>query len=403
MTVAAGAARRRLAELLVVFALLAIAGLTLGPEPTPGGGPPVFRIVVLGSLADVLRNLALYLPLGAALALRGVGARATFGIGFALAAAIELAQLRIPGRASSPDDVLANTLGAGLGFALVRSAPLWRSPGAAAARRLERLALALWLACVLASAVLTAPALTPAPWFAHWNPELGTLVPYSGRVSEATLAGQALTHGTLRDAEAARAALAAGEALEVRLVSTGPSGEFEGIFLISDAADREVALLALEGEDLIYRVRTRGRALGLEPAVLRARGAWRGAGAGAPVELAVSRSGAAWCLARDARLECELGFSAASGWTLLLPVLEFPAGAAAWIDGLWLAALAFPLGLWWRRDVESWLVLAIAAAPLLLLPAAGWLLPTATSAWLAAAAGWLAGRAVAGGFSGGGR
>ena len=401
MTIPAGAAQRRLAEALLLLALLAIAGLTLGPAPIPDG-VPVYRFVLLGSLADVLRNVALYLPLGAALALRGVGPRAGLAIAGALAAAIELAQFAIPGRASSPDDVLANTLGAGLGLALVRTAPRWLTPDAAAARRLERLALSLWLANLVASAWLTAPALTPGPWFAHWNPALGSLVPYPGRLAEATLAGEPLPHGTLGDAPAARAALAAGEPLRVRLVSSGPSAGFEGIFLISDAADRELALLAIEGEDLVFRVRSRARALGLEPALLRARGAWRGAGAGAPVALEVSRAGAAWCLARDASRDCGLGFSAASGWSVLLPVLEFPAGAGAWLDALWLAGLAFPLGLWWRRDAGSWCALAIAGVALGALPAAGWLLPTAATAWLAAAGGWLAGRALGGAVSSGG-
>ena len=266
----AGSAQHRLAEALLVVALLAIAALTLGAAPAPGA-PAGPRIVVLGSLADVLRNVALYLPLGVALALRGAGPRFTTLLGCGLAAAIELAQLGIPGRASSPDDVLANTLGAWLGHALVRTAPLWLAPAPASARRLERLALAVWLGCIVASAALSVPALTPGPWYAHWNPALGNLVPYTGPVREATLGGQALRHGTLADAAAARAALAAGDALSVRAISAGPAPEFEAIFLISDAADRELALLAIEGEDLVYRLRSRSRALGLEPVVLRAR------------------------------------------------------------------------------------------------------------------------------------
>jgi hypothetical protein len=381
VVIGAATAQRRFAEALLVAALVAIAGLTLGPAEGSGAAAGS-RIVVLGSLADVLRNVALYLPFGSALALRGVGSRFTWLLGFVLAGGIEIAQLGIPGRASSPDDVLANALGAG-------PAPAW-------VRRCERLALGVWLACVLASAVLSVPALTPGPWYAHWNPALGTLVPYAGPVREATLAGQALAHGTLRDAPAAREALAAGEPLRVQLVSTGPSSEFEGIFMLSDAADRELALFAIEGEDLVYRIRSRARVLGLEPAVLRVSGAWRGAGAGAPVALGLWRADAAWCLARDASVRCGLGFSAGSGWTLLLPVLEFPPDLAPLLDALFLAGLALPLGLWWRGGVASWLVLALAVAPLVLLPAFGWLLPTGVSLWGGAAGGWLVGRLLAG-------
>lgn len=394
MKIGAQTAQRRLAEALLIAALTAIAGLTLGPAEGSGAAAGS-RVVVLGSLADVLRNVALYLPFGIALALRGVGSRVTWLLGFVLAGAIEVAQLGIPGRASSPDDVLANALGAGLGHAFVRTAPRWLRPAPASLRRCEFLALGVWLACVFASAVLSVPALTPGPWYAHWNPALGTLVPYTGPVREATLAGQALAHGTIRDALAAREALAAGEPLRVSLISAGPSAEFEGIFMLSDAAERELALFAIEGEDLVFRIRSRARAFGLEPAVLRVRGAWRGAGAGAPVAVGLWRADAALCLARDASVLCELGFNAGSGWTLLLPVLEFPPDLAPLLDALFLASLALPLGLWWRGGVASWLVLALAVAPLVLLPAFGWLLPTGISLWMGAAGGWLAGRLLA--------
>jgi len=393
-----GNAQRRLAEGLVVAALLAIAALTLAPAPGAPAGP---RIVLLGSLADLLRNIALYIPLGVALALRGASARLTWFCGFALAAAIEIAQLAIPGRASSLDDVLANALGTGLGHALVRTAPHWLAPARASARRLERLALLVWLASTGLCAALTAPALTAGPWYAHWNPALGTLVPYPGPVLEATLAGQALVHGAIADVVAARAALGAGEALRVRAISAGPAAGFEAIFLVSDARDREVMLLALDGEDLVYRYRSRARALGLEPAVLRAHAAWRGAGSETPVTLGIWRAGASLCLARDANVSCGHGFSAGSGWTLVLPVLEFPPGLATSLDALWLAGLALPLGLWYRAGAASRLVLALAAAPLVVLPASGLLLPTPFAQWLAAAAGWLAGRLLRSG--GGGR
>jgi len=398
VSTAGGNAQRRFAEGLIGAALLAIAALTLGPAPAPGvpAGP---RIVVLGSLADVLRNVALYLPLGVALALRGAGTRLSWLCGFGLAAGIEIAQLAIPGRASSPDDVLANALGAGLGHALVRTAPRWLAPARESARRLERLALGVWLASVFASAVLTTPALTAGPWYAHWNPALGTLAPYPGPVRAATLGGQALVHGPIAEVAAAREALDSGDALRVRVISAGPARGFEGIFLVSDARDRELLLLALDREDLVYRYRSRARAFGLEPAVLRVRGAWRGAGNETPVALGIWRAGASLCLERDANVSCGLGFSAGSGWTLVLPVLEFPPGLATSIDALWLAGLALPLGLWYRAGAASRLVLALAAAPLVVLPAGGLLLPTPLPLWLAAAAGWLAGRLLGAGVS----
>ena len=216
---------------------------------------------------------------------------------------------------------------------------------------------------------------------------------------EATLARQTLAQGRIADAAAARAALDAGETLRVRAVSVGPAAGFEGIFLISDEGGAEIALLALDGEDLVYRYRSQARRLSLEPAVLRAPGAWRGAGPGSPVALEVSRASDALCLARDASVACGLGFHAGSGWTVLLPVLEFSPRVTPLIDGLWLAGLALPLGLWYRAGAVSRLVLVLAALPLAALPACGWLMPTPLALWLSAAAGWLAGRLLGRGFS----
>lgn len=77
-------------------------------------------------------NIALFVPLGvllpialarpASAATRDLGGAAlvgTVGVGAAISVLIELAQQGIPGRVSSPADVLANTLGTALGVLLL--------------------------------------------------------------------------------------------------------------------------------------------------------------------------------------------------------------------------------------------------------------------------------------------
>ena len=76
-------------------------------------------------LLGVIGNVVLFSPLGAVLRARGVELRPAAARGLALSFAIELTQLGIPGRTSSVDDVLLNTLGVVLGYLL-------------AARRLSR-------------------------------------------------------------------------------------------------------------------------------------------------------------------------------------------------------------------------------------------------------------------------
>ena len=311
------------------------------PVPPSLAGP---RFVVFGSFADLLRNVALFLPIGAALALRGAGGRTAWLGGLALASAIEIAQLVIPGRATSPDDVLANALGAGLGHALVRTAPRWLRPEPAMARRLELAAGVAFASVVTLTGLLTAPALPTGAWYAHWNPEFETVVPYAGPLRAASLAGAPLAVGPIVDPAQARRALGSGEALELQLTSSGRTTRFEAIFLMSDARDREV---------LPDRARRRRSGLplpkpraGTRPGIGRA--ARRGRVARrAPASLVVLtawRAGGSACLARGESRFCGLAFTTGSGWRLVLPVLSFPARLERAFDLVWLAALALPIG-----------------------------------------------------------
>jgi glycopeptide antibiotics resistance protein len=85
---------------------------------------------------DVLGNIAVFVPLGAALAVATLPTRAATGqrtrsdkrrwlaigaAGFLLSLSIELAQLAIPTRATDVDDVILNTLGTAIGAAIVWS------------------------------------------------------------------------------------------------------------------------------------------------------------------------------------------------------------------------------------------------------------------------------------------
>jgi glycopeptide antibiotics resistance protein len=65
---------------------------------------------------NIVGNVLLFAPLGAALRLLGRRLRYATLAGCALSAAIELAQVAIPGRTTSTADVLCNTAGTALGW-----------------------------------------------------------------------------------------------------------------------------------------------------------------------------------------------------------------------------------------------------------------------------------------------
>lgn len=84
--------------------------------------------LLLESILESVANVVLFVPFGAALAMRGMGVRRIAVAGGALSVAIETAQLLVvSGRTSSVSDVLLNTAGAVIG------ALTWRAlaPGAA--------------------------------------------------------------------------------------------------------------------------------------------------------------------------------------------------------------------------------------------------------------------------------
>ncbi len=123
------AARSPLSLPIVLCAsLAAIFAITLVPAHGPnelqlvplvrivrGFTPPVQPPVVTNTIGNIL----LFAPFGAVLCLLGLRRRTIVLTAFCLSAAIEITQLFIPGRTTSADDVLCNTLGAVVGFLLV--------------------------------------------------------------------------------------------------------------------------------------------------------------------------------------------------------------------------------------------------------------------------------------------
>ena len=84
---------------------------------------------------------------------------------------------------------------------------------------------------------------------------------------------------------------------------------------------------------------------------------------------------------------CELGFTAGSGWTLLQYPESLSLGAKRVLDLVWLFLLLLPLGYWMRPDVRTMSSGVIVIATLLLVPAVTELTVTPLSEWLAAATG----------------
>jgi len=111
-------------------ALLLIAVVTLSPR----GGSTLVELMPLADLREAVgerdlalllksfANVLLFVPFGAALGLYDVSLRAALLAGAVLSGAVEVVQfVVVPGRTSSVDDLVLNTVGTVLGYLLVSS------------------------------------------------------------------------------------------------------------------------------------------------------------------------------------------------------------------------------------------------------------------------------------------
>jgi hypothetical protein len=351
-------------------------------------------------LADTVRNVVLFVPLGASLAALGLGAGRAALLGAALSLAVEIGQLLIPGRDASPRDLLANTAGTLLGFLLVRRVRDWLAP-AQALQRILVVAAGLSAAALFAVAgPLYVPSPTDETWYGHWTPQLGHLAHYGGRVEAASFAGLPVVRGELAATAAMQERFRGDFELRISAVSGPPPPDVAPILLVTDELRSEILLLGPDGDDLAVRYRSLSDAIGLEPARLRLPGVLAGLAPGRPLEISFVRRGSDLCVAWNAEQRCGLGFTAGDLWQLLGPDYAVLAPWRRPFAALWVAALCVPIGLWARRDAASLLAVGVAAAALLLAGLHPALLPTPPVQFAGAAAGFGAGVAV-GRFAGG--
>jgi hypothetical protein len=384
--------RSRAGAWLLAGSLAAILAGTLSPGPTLGYGGISWR----PQLPDLLRNLLLFAPLGAALALRGLRRGPTVLLAAALSLAVESAQLFVPGRSPALFDVIGNAGGALAGHALAGWAARWRAPSVRAAARLCAASALAAGGVLLGGAAALAPAPSAGPIFAHLPPYWGNLERFRGQLIEASLAGIPLTRGRVPDPGALRRALAGDHVLRLVLRPGTPPRRLSGIFALTDGAQHTLALVGIDGEDLVYRLRTRADALGFGPIQLRAAGALAGVAPGEPLELRFERRGRRVELVVGGGRRAQLAFGLGSGWRLLVPRLALPRAGERALDAAWIALWLLPVGWFARRTPAAALALALVFAAAAAAPALGPVLPAGASdagaALLGFGAGVVAGR-----------
>lgn len=384
----------RVSRLALAVVLLFIGVATLTPEWSSPKPDLAVTCLLCGDLGgpDLVLNVALFVPLGLALAALGVRPMHALGVSLALSLGIEGIQVLLPGRSTTLRDALCNAAGGWLGAILWIRVPRWMTPSPGTAVRLAG-AVAAAVGAVALSGSLMGFAPSPPPYYGHWSPRQEHLAHWSGRLARVELDGLAIPDWRISGPEALRRAIADG--FELRLAGTqgAPTSELGGIVTVSDARMREVLLVGPDGHDLVVRVRRRAANLRLAAPEARFPGLLSDVREGTALDIRIRAAPAGTCADVNGRVGCTGRPPAGAAWRLLLHESAFSAAARILLDAVALGALAFPVGLLLRGVAPRY---AVAATMLLVTGTAaaargtGLTLPTVTE-WLGIAAGLVAG------------
>jgi hypothetical protein len=320
-------------------------------------------------MVDVWRNVVLFLPLGAGLALLGVRSRHAALAGLMLSLLVETLQLTVVvGRDSSLSDLLTNTLGSGLSALLVHHWRSWVMPAPSAARRLSAVALAWWLAALALTGLGLRWTQGRGPY--HLNPMLasgGRMRAFEGTVHAASLNGASVTtgrHDLVITPEGASDTLR----LQARVTPSYPPGMLRPIIWLFGPDRSEALIFGQRRDALVLRLHTVSSDARFASPTFALQGALpEGVG---ETELWAEVTPTAVTLrsrrAGDERVT-RVSKRLSLGWMLAMPqgtTVRWP----ALVSALWLALLVLPLAFWstraaaTRRGRVAWMAAAAAVA-----------------------------------------
>lgn len=370
--------------LVLAAVVAAILAVTLQAAPQQAGSLPLTCIFCGDrATADAIANVILFVPLGAALAAAFPRSRVAWRWGPVLSLAIELSQRFIAGRDASIGDVITNTAGTLVGWAV------WHYVANGARQPAPRTwpAAALAFSAVIAGTTwLLQPAPTAATYYGMWTPSLGQLAFYRGRVLSAAIDSVPLRPLFLSNPMPVREFASGHGTFTVRFIAGPPLPDLGALVGVFDLARREIVLLGPDRETLVLRFRRHAAALRLDETDMRFEGAARWT-QGDTIAFAVERTTRSACLTAREVTTCVVAATPGRAWSLVLFPESFPPWLRAALDLSWIAGLAGLLG-WCAGTVRTGAVsAAVAVAVLWGLPPLLGAAPSPPGELLAAVAG----------------
>lgn len=337
---------------------------------------------------DFLSNILLFIPLGWALCYWFKPAKALL---IAILATVVIETLQgtvLVGRDSSLRDILANSVGGGLGIWLFCD---WRGfiwPEKPGSWILGGIASLIVGATLTVSGLATALAPSGNAWFGLWAKEYGLYTQYLGQVLSVEEHGTALANGQMPEPIPLRQDMESNNFVVRSRVVSGPEPRWSApIFSIVDKNHDEQLVIAQDRYALILQVRTRFEQWEFRPLIGRL-AMFPGRAPGDTVTIEAGREGGELFLrasSDSAHSEVRLPLTVGWGWAAMLP-FRYAVQIEWWLmNPLWLAALIFPAGYWFGRAAPlggAVLVTAVVATGLYLIPAITRAAPSVGVEWI---------------------
>jgi len=380
-------------RVLVALALGIVAAATLTPISNGTGGDDIpFWCLWCGdyALADAAANVALFVPLGWALALTGVPFLSGLAVALATTIGVEwLQHAVIPGRVASVADILANTLGGIVGMVLPRI-HRWVVETRQRAAAASIVYGVLLIVCLGAGAATQAVLSARTLYWTLREADGAPYVPFTGSLKDVRVDGAPIALDQWLEVPAGK-----GRDIAVELTSGRPDTGLACIVIAWMPTGQGWIWLEQRDDDLHVHF-----ASGSDRARLRGHSLWlrhvMPAAAGVPVRIQLAVRPWSYRIALSANVgnvirEGRIGTG--EEWRLLMPGVREWGPWAGLLTAGWMAALLGPLGyLASRRSRAAVEVAAVGAAgALMLLPLLARCAWLSVAGWCGAAAGFLIG------------
>jgi hypothetical protein len=344
--------RRIEGSLLLLLGTAAVILSTLRPT-TPSAPHLCF---VCGPHAGVVAfaNVALFIPIGAGLALLGVRLQLAVFIAAAATFLIETLQLALPlGHTASVADVLTNTLGAALGHYIAARRRAFVYPRSRAAFRYAIAISAAWLFMLVLTAVAFLPSVPAGRYSAQWGSTLESADRYPGDVVSAHVSGLTLTSGPVAASGTLLEAMRDGARVEATIVPGAMPLRVSPIVRLIRSDSAEVLMLGQHRDDLVFRARIIGTGLRfVTPMVVMPNALLREDRGERPVVVVGGRREPGrlrvGALGGDAILDLHAG----AGWLLFAPPGRGVQASANMLSALWAGAPLFAAAYWGARGAR---------------------------------------------------